>query len=257
MIDFKRYKRFFAFGCSMTNYYWPTWADIISQEIPVSYNYGKSGGGNLFISCQVVEARLKHGFTPDDLIMIMWSGVSREDRYISRNWETPGNIYTQNFYDESYVRKYSDTRGYILRDLSLITMCQGMLDGIGANYYMMNMAPFHDVQMYSGSIDRRDPDNRKLIEFFEQTTCRILPDLLTAGCNGSWPANLIYHNDNQKTDYHPTTAVHAQYLQSIFPGLEFSDNTVEFIRRYENIIKNSSTIKEIEKEWKFNYPERF
>ena len=101
MIDFKKYKRFFAFGCSMTSYGWPTWADIIAQEIPEYYNYAQSGGGNLFISCQVTEASLRHKFTDTDLVMVMWSSVAREDRHVNGNWLTPGNIYTQNYYDDN------------------------------------------------------------------------------------------------------------------------------------------------------------
>ena len=62
----ENYKRFFAFGCSLTRYHWPTWADIIAREIPESYNYGQSGAGNLFISNQVVEANVRHKFNDTD-----------------------------------------------------------------------------------------------------------------------------------------------------------------------------------------------
>ena len=38
-LDKKKYKRFFAFGCSYTEYFWPTWPDIIGQEIPYYENW--------------------------------------------------------------------------------------------------------------------------------------------------------------------------------------------------------------------------
>ena len=46
-IDFNKYKRVFAFGCSFTNYIYPTWADLIMHEMPSAecYNFGKAGGG--------------------------------------------------------------------------------------------------------------------------------------------------------------------------------------------------------------------
>jgi hypothetical protein len=33
-IDFFKYKRFFAFGCSFTKYHCPSWSDLISKEMP-------------------------------------------------------------------------------------------------------------------------------------------------------------------------------------------------------------------------------
>ena len=48
-LDPKKYKRFFAFGCSFTNYYWPTWADIIGQDSNFYENWAQPGAGNHFI----------------------------------------------------------------------------------------------------------------------------------------------------------------------------------------------------------------
>jgi len=36
-------RRLFAFGCSFTQYKWPTWADILGKSFDLSYNLGKSG----------------------------------------------------------------------------------------------------------------------------------------------------------------------------------------------------------------------
>ena len=86
-------KRLFTFGCSFTNYYWPTWADIISQDYDYFQNWGKIGGGNKFIYLSLVECHQRNKFTPDDTIMLMWSSQAREDRYIKDEWYTPGPVY--------------------------------------------------------------------------------------------------------------------------------------------------------------------
>jgi hypothetical protein len=64
-VDFTKYKRFFAFGCSFTCYIWPTWADVVSKEMPQAkfYNLGKTGAGNLCISSKVAEANNRFKFT--------------------------------------------------------------------------------------------------------------------------------------------------------------------------------------------------
>ena len=44
-----KFKRAFVFGCSFTQYYWPTWADILGREFNKFENWGQCGGGNQFI----------------------------------------------------------------------------------------------------------------------------------------------------------------------------------------------------------------
>jgi hypothetical protein len=226
MIDFKKYKRFFAFGCSMTSYGWPTWADIIAQEISESYNYAQSGGGNLFISCQATEASLRHSFNDTDLIMIMWSGVSREDRYINNNWQTPGNIYTQNYYDDKFVQKYADPTGYLLRDLNLMTLANTLLENLNVDHYMLNMAPVDYLQSPSKKMDQ---NIKQILDLYKPTLDKLLPDMLTVGCNGQWPQHPIKRIGGQTADYHPSPRQHFNYLNKIFPNLQWSDSTLEFV----------------------------
>jgi hypothetical protein len=70
---------FFAFGCSFTNYSWPTWADMIGKEFESYENWGKSGGGNQFIFNSLMECVVKNKISKDDTVIIMWTNISRED----------------------------------------------------------------------------------------------------------------------------------------------------------------------------------
>jgi hypothetical protein len=226
MIDFKKYKRFFAFGCSMTSYGWTTWADIIAQEIPEYYNYAQSGGGNLFISCQVTEASLRHKFTDTDLVMIMWSSVAREDRHINGDWLTPGNIYTQNYYDDNFVSKFADDLGYLLRDINLITLTKNLLDTLPAEYFMLNMSPFNTTcENYMLNLKYKD-----IKKMYSETFNSILPDILSLELQGTWPQHPVSKKGGQTADYHPSPIQHFGYLKKLFPEAQWSSNTLEFIK---------------------------
>ena len=77
----KKYNRFFAFGCSYTDYYWPTWANIIARDTGLpSQNWGYSGVGNIYIHHKMVEAKIKQSINDDDLVIVNWSSWHREDR---------------------------------------------------------------------------------------------------------------------------------------------------------------------------------
>jgi hypothetical protein len=62
-----KYKRLFTFGCSFTRYLWPTWADILAEDIPYYENWGCGGAGNLYISNAIMEAHNRHTLTKDYL----------------------------------------------------------------------------------------------------------------------------------------------------------------------------------------------
>jgi hypothetical protein len=255
MIDFKKYKRFFSFGCSLTSYYWPTWADVIAQEIPESYNYGQSGGGNLFIASQVVEANTRYKFNEDDLVIVMWSSVAREDRWVKGQWLTPGNIYTQNYYDQKFIDNFSDCKGYLIRDLAVITMCKGFLDSLKIDYHMLSMAPFMYMQFTSS--DQKFDNGEGVLEFYKETLDSVKPDILTVECNGRWPQHPIKGNGKGQTaDYHPDTAAYANYLKKIFPGIKFKSSTLEFIQEHQTYIQQAQHLDDLKTTWLPTRPQR-
>ena len=144
----QKYKRFFAFGCSFTNYWWPTWADIIGQDVPVYENWGRGGAGNHFIFNSVIEANLRHSFTKDDLVMIMWSSITREDRYSNNNWiPAPPNL-QESVYGKDWVKKFStDTRGFMIRDCAMIKATQTLLKTLDCDWAQLVMQPITNFDM--------------------------------------------------------------------------------------------------------------
>lgn len=250
-IEFKKYKRFFAFGCSMTGYWWPTWADIIATEIPESYNYGRSGAGNTYISSMIAEANMRHCFTKDDLIIVMWSTITREDRYINKTWVTMGNIFNQHFYDDDFLKKYVDPRGQLIRDMSSITLTHGFLNNIGCDFHMLAMQQIDYV--LRDEYNKLDGEFSDVIDLYTPTITKILPDLLTAGCGGNWRITPITHrdNNNQQVDHHPTPELHLIYLHKVFPNIKLGPNAYALVDKYEQEIKDNQHVENLS--WKNNH----
>lgn len=244
-MNFKKYKRFFSFGCSMTRYHWPTWADAVGQEIPEYYNYAMSGGGNLFISSSIAEANQRHTFNSDDLVMIMWSTVYREDRYVNNNWLIPGNIFSQDAYDEAFIKKYIDSRGQLIRDLSLISLSQGLLDSIKVDHYMFTMEPMHIVP---SPYLKGEQTYHDVLDLFKSTIDRLGPDMLTFGCNGVWN-QLPIRDDSTPTgqthDYHPAPLQHFNFIRKALPEIEWQSSTIDFVKHYDELVTTSRKFSDI------------
>lgn len=238
-MDLKKYKRAFLFGCSFTCYKWPTWADIICHEVEATcYNYGHAAAGNQYIFSKIVEANITHSFNQDDLIMIMWSSIDREDRYIDSAWKLSGTVYNSlgNFYDDNYIKKYVDPRGFLIRDLTLITAASQMLKGL--DYYFFSMVP---LTYGTENFGYYDPEN-DVEEFFKDTLDKIKPSFFEAVFNNTWGehGSILVKNHDGSTfeDIHPTPKHHLQYLNTVLPELQISQETVELVKSREEFIRS-------------------
>jgi len=174
--------RLFAFGCSFTNYDWATWADILGQEYNYYENWGLIAGGNQFIFNSLIECNQRNKFTQDDTIIIMWTNVAREDRYINGNWIRSGNIYTQKIYDEAFVKRFTDDRGYLIRDLATISAAFDLLTHWQVNFEFLSMVPINNGQYYKDTI----PIDEDIRSLYQSTIDKIKPSIFETVFNYDW-----------------------------------------------------------------------
>lgn len=219
MIDFTKYKRFFAFGCSYTSYIWPTWADLIKKEMPQAefFNLGKTGSGNLCISSRVAEANNRFKFTNTDLVMVMFSSYTREDRWVEYEWLTRGNVYVNNVYSNDWVRKFADERGYMIRDASLIDLTTRYLQALPCDSRMMLSVPFK-TNSDSPNHDSTAPDD--ILSVYKDTFEEMSPSLFELELVG-------WTTDYKKfIDGHPSPIIYYNYLEKI--GITLSESTKQY-----------------------------
>jgi hypothetical protein len=213
-------KRLFTFGCSLTWYKWPTWADILGKEFDYFENWGQSGAGNQFIFNSIVECLARKTITANDTFIIMWTSVAREDRYVDNQWLTPGNIYTQNIYDHEFVKKFADNKGYLIRDLALIDAVKTILDSKKIRYIFLSMVPISNITHWdTATISNID----EITGLYKKTIDSIRPSMFETIFNNDWnrPAN---SNIPKELD-HPVPMEHLAYIDKIMPEFIISDTT--------------------------------
>jgi hypothetical protein len=254
-INFSKYKRVFIFGCSFTGYHsWPTWAGVISLECKNAeiYDTSQTGGGNLFIAANVAAVNQKFKFNKDDLVLLMWSTHCREDRYRDDAWITPGNIYSQNIISEDFVKEWADVKGYIVRDLALMSLTRNMLQNLPCDAITLrSVDPNYDSDKYMqmGSI-------ANVVDLYRDVVYDTAPPLyeFVKDGNGGWINGHEYWwptlDKNRKfRDYHPNTKMYMNYLLSIdFKFSEETKNLVNLIN--DELLKLDHT--DVIREWRVN-----
>lgn len=225
-------KRFFAIGCSYTNYNWPTWADWLGGEFDEYYNFGKSGVGNRYIGSMLGYILPKINLTEHDTLVIQWGSLLRHDTYSKfGKWGNAcGNMYNQNLYSQDWVKEYFHPEQLAFETVSYINLVKSFISNLKCRsvmFWLLNPnieeylgEAFRLGQQYpvdSDKLERTIQEIRKNKEVFYENFLEI--DLSLFQLDFSTP---MFHNGNR--DSHPTSLAHLEYAKYITKALEFPFN---------------------------------
>lgn len=249
-IDYSKIKRFFSFGCSFTSHVYPTWADVLSSEMPDAtfYNFGLTGAGNMLISSRVAEANQKFKFTKEDLVIVMFSSFYREDRYMNETWVARGNVYNGCLYGDDFIRNFADPIGYLIRDFALIELTTSYLKSLPCqSKILMSCNVSEDLQM-GEQFFKSDKDSRVSIKTIIETYDNLISSFpkslkeIVQTPDKLWRTGHSYLVDGEMhNDSHPNPEMYHNYLKALgFNLTEKSDNYVRYTMDKLKIYKNKN-----------------
>lgn len=240
-MNFSNYDRLFSFGCSFTDYRWPTWADIIDQESEEDklFNYGGSGYSNIMISREIFNADLIHKFTKNDLILISWTDICREERFFNGRINGTGNIFGNYppLYQFKNVNEVTQLlHQFYVRDLTIITAVESYLNLKNIEHVMFSTVPLSYSE--EGKPFFVPPH---IADYFIDINKKIKYNFFETIFNSNWTSvdNIIIRDTNGQTykDTHPSPLQHLDFLKKIFPDIIFSNKTLNYVKYYDNILR--------------------
>ena len=198
--------RIFTFGCSLTEYAWPTWAVIMSYDLKTQvYNFAKPGMGNVGIHHMILYADMIYKFTKDDKILILWSSWSREDRIKDKKWNNSGSVFSQTYYDRKFLKTHWDIDNDVVKNSSAIISVNAMYGDLIS--WQGSWAPLfvpEDIKSYKNN-------SKDIIDLYK----RALPKIPVYKLDGVEVAfsGLVF-------DSHPDVNRHLQFTKDvILPSL--------------------------------------
>lgn len=212
------YKRFFAFGCSFTKWKWPTWADVLANQLQIEYhNFAQPAVGNEYIFHKIVETNVKYKFNEKDLIIVCWTNFAREDRYKNNQWIPSGNMYRYAVYDKKWVDKWFDLKGSLIKTSSFVASTTHLLEHAGCSYLYSSMMPMTLLNTQDPLY--KDIDVNDVLDTYKEYFKNFLPSMVEYLYN-SLP--YCVNPDPQETnDNHPSEEQHQLYVKNvIYPALE-------------------------------------
>jgi len=229
------YKRFFAFGCSFTEYRWATWADIVAYAYKdvEYYNFGKAGGSNQIIMTRVMEADEQFKFNKDDLVIVQWTGSCRESRWRDGYWGGGGgNIYVfNNQYPKEWIENWTHPTDFLIKDLAAIKAVNTLLRSTQCTHYNISMVAV-SASTFNKKSDTNKSNLQAIVNGYTETLSTVRPSYQNVIFNDrDWMEKLprplssrINFEDPERKevlrlDSHPTPTEHLQYVKTVLPEL--------------------------------------
>lgn len=265
--------RLFCFGCSVTQYHWPTWADIVGTQWKQFENWGEKGAGNQFIFNSIIECDAKNKFNKNDTLAIMWSNPVRQDYFCVNKW----THHTDTLSENNELSHCLD--GYWLTTFSYIYAIDQLLKNRGVDYRMFSWI---DFKTSDSKFDFMFEDLINKISFVElslksnqvykmENIQAIAVSLYKALSGPDWPTLESIMNNNYSTtaeieneiqlfwwqlnndprtkisgtkqlDSHPLPSEHFAICKKMFPDLEFSQQLQQWVRDLDAQIKNGQYV---------------
>lgn len=220
------YKRLFTFGCSFTNYVWPTWADIIAYDQQIEFhNKGKGGAGNTFIASSILESDLKYKFTDTDLILVNWTTWQREDRVDSEgHWKCDFAIsksLKKILIKHDFLNKYN----HVKRTTDIIIGVNKMFN----INYQSQMIDYENPSMFEGALVFDDANQSERYA----RVLEAMPNKNLFDTNSN-----SYFSEKTTFDAHPDILCHLNHAKKVYEELEMKldERTIEKYETLQRII---------------------
>jgi len=79
----------------------------MARDLDCEYeNWAIGGGGNQQIARRILYRDQQFGWQEQDLVLVQWTSITREDRYYNTQWVSEGSVSMAPHYGPSWVEKY-------------------------------------------------------------------------------------------------------------------------------------------------------
>lgn len=172
-----------------------------------------------------MQADQFHKFTKDDVVVVQWSSIIREDRYIKSHWVTKGSVF--NLFPRGYINKFFDMRGSLIRDIALVKAAKTFLENIGCKFYFISMCGLTPLSTIDDDIQCESSDSdRDVIELYKDVVDFIKPSFYDV--IGTYTNRPFHIRENiYMADSHKIPSEHSKYINEVLPDFLVDENFVK------------------------------
>lgn len=239
----------YTFGCSLTRYHWPTWADLLGFHFDYHENWAASGLGNRAIVERLSECVVRSKITADDVIIVQWTDFHRHDTHSTKResvgWSQHGSIFNNQDYSKEWIEQVWDEQSYMMHTYNFINLGVALLKTLPCEWYMTSI---NDLIKPMNSFPQLSPYR----QMFESKNW--LPHMGPFWLDSPYE-RMVFKNEDyyQQTgkledyiDPHPSPKAHLDYMSTyLAPKWGFTPDE-EWVNAVHNTVKATKFHSEIE-----------
>jgi hypothetical protein len=203
--------KIFTYGCSFTNYVWPTWADLLLHKND-GHNLGNIGAGAIQMMHRIVDTDGKYDFKNNDLVIAIFPTLYRWDYVFSKEskWSNDGLIINKNEFHE-LNNNFFTLESLAHNNMNAMILTKNFLVNNKINHLVGCIENIFENTFDSFPLDHFNKIDyvKKNINFDLKSFNRfIYGDRLTT----KWEITKTF---NDTFDYHPRPITHYKWLKEI------------------------------------------
>lgn len=203
--------RLFTFGCSFTQYKWPSWADMIGLNFEKFYNFGQPGSGIFFMLYQFVFGNEYFKFNKNDTLIFMLSDEARVDIIKNQEWLTTGLVFnSKEIFGERFFNHYSEIHA-VESSYIYVYLLKEMLDKIGCKYEIIYAFP----PFFENTMDLFDKSIKNIWNKKDNLTSNNIESLTNFSQKVNDNSYSLVNDLTKETyqDGHCTISTHLEYVK--------------------------------------------
>lgn len=230
--------RLITIGCSLTEYSYPTWADMAGTHFDEYYNLGNPGSGHSYMLNIFTDANVLLNLGEGDTVIVMSTSFIRYDVWLPTGdwgWQGKGNVYTG--MPQEFVKKYYSDEHNLMQSFSCLKSIKDICELKGINFILLKGFSTNFTDYYTNTnVEYYDKELNNLYTIGKDPMYQILRDRFGEVKGYDWQDL----NDTDFPDVHPTIQMHGYFLNTVLPQYGVDQS---FINELEsNIIYESQEL---------------
>lgn len=214
-----------TYGCSYTNYIYPTYADILALDYAVN-NKAFPGSGNERILYSIMSDYHSKALLDYDCIIVQWSHENRFNYLNNKNvWLGNGSIFNNdNKHILNKIEKWYNIDYELQKTIDLTVCIKFLLSSLNKKLYFMTMSDLANLAK-----------NKKInLDFININNLQ-----------ERYKGGYEFDDVTWKRDDHPTLLEHLEIAQNVatFFEMDLSKNTKRRVKQLHNQIINQRVFK--------------
>ena len=233
--------KLFAYGCSFTDYRWSTWANILAKNLDHKLvQKGRQGCGNNFIHYRIKQDIESKSIRPQDKVRIMWCYPNRISKIIDyENFEPTPETFDPKKQKQNLIQSCNqivEIEGLLLNnniDYDFFCWLPDIKNEKLALYKPLKPSVY-EIVFNNDWMSRLD----RAIDLSGELVPKIIRKNITTKAKQKNLSFVEYIRSQPLDarlqvilDIHPTPLQHLEYLQAIYPEMDWKSNLIDEIHR--------------------------